>query len=79
MEISLNTVSIIDNIDTVFLFTIAVWYNIIILRSLGLTSVFLLIRYSSNMTWLCTSIVRRFQITAEILLKLITTSVFKLF
>ena len=78
MEISLNTVSIIDNIDTVFLFTIAVRYNII-LRSLGLTSIFLLIRYSSNMTWLCTSIVRRFQITAEISLKLITTSVFKLF
>ena len=77
MEISLNTVSIIDNIDTVFLFTIAVWYNII-LRSLGLTSVFLLIRYSSNMTWLCTSIVRRFQITAEISLKLITTLVFNL-
>ena len=78
MKIYLNTVSIIDNIDTVFLFTIAVRYNII-LRSLGLTSVFLLIRYSSNMTWLCTSIVRRFQITAEISLKLITTSVFKLF
>ena len=78
MKIYLNTVSIIDNIDTVFLFTIAVRYNII-LRSLGLTSIFLLIRYSSNMTWLCTSIVRRFQITAEISLKLITTSVFKLF
>ena len=78
MEISLNTVSIIDNIDTVFLFTIAVRYNII-LRSLGLTSVFLLIRYSSNMTWLCTSIVRRFQIPAKISIKLITTSIFKLF